>query len=301
MNATEILGHLGGGDAAAAWERAQRHLPFWVSVALVLALSWYLARLAWALLPGPPSAGWIPPAVTGAAAGAGQQRIDASRIVAAHLFGVADAQPVPVDDTVVDAPDTRLNLQLRATVAADDASGMAHAIIADGSRNEKVYFIKDTVPGGATLHQVLPDRVILNRGGVLEALRLPREASGTEPAPRRRAATGRAPTVQQLVTQNAANFNEIVRPQPYMPGGKLKGYRLYPGRQRSLFNDVGLQPGDLLTAVNGIPLNNPAESMQIFAGLNDSTQVTLTIERNKQTQELRIDTSQLASLAGNNR
>ncbi len=71
------------------------------------------------------------------------------------------------------------------TTASDSAT--AHAIIADGSGNEQSYFIRDSIPGGATLHQVHPDRVILNRGGMLEALRLPREfAGGAAPTRSRR-------------------------------------------------------------------------------------------------------------------
>ena len=81
-------------------------------------------------------------------------------------------------NTAIDAPETQLNLQLRGTIAAGDET-MAHAIIADGNGKDKVYFINDAVPGGAVLHEVYTDRVILNRAGILETLRLPRVSKAT--------------------------------------------------------------------------------------------------------------------------
>ena len=182
-------------------------------------------------------------------------------IVEAHLFGTAiRIGRAGTSVETENAPDTRLNLKLRAAVAASD-NEVAHAIIADGSGNEKVYFIRSSIPGGATLHRVHADRVILNRGGVLETLRLPREfegkarsghhASGRTSAAR---ATPRPQgNVQQLIaTNNAASFAEIIRPQPFMPNGQLKGYRVFPGRNRQQFIALGLRPGDLVTAINGV-------------------------------------------------
>ena len=280
--------------------KASNLLPFWLSLVLVIAIGYYLARIAWMLVPAGDEVLWAPPAqitTNRAAAQSGPATASFDGIVNAHLFGEAGAiaAPTPVEETD-DAPDTRLNLTLRAAVAAEDAE-FAHAIIADGSGEEKVYFIKSSVPGGATLHNVYPDRVILNRGGVLEALRLPREfKSGT--VARRSQTTRTAPkaqrSVQQLIAENATNFTEIIRPQPFMPNGQLKGYRVFPGRNRQQFIALGLRPGDLVTAVNGVALNNPAQGMEIFRSLSDSTQVEVTVERNGQPETLTLDAEKFA-------
>jgi general secretion pathway protein C len=201
------------------------------------------------------------------------------------------------------APETQLNLELRGAVAAADER-FAHAIIADGSGTEKVYFLKDSVPGGAVLQRVQPDRVILNRGGVLEALLLPKESGNgsSNPATARRnaqpqslARRNQAPSMQEVVAQNAGGMSEIIRPQPFMPNGELKGYRIYPGRNREQFVGLGLQAGDLVTEINGMTLNNPAQSMEMWRSLADTTQVTLTIEREGQAQTLTLDTTQVAA------
>jgi general secretion pathway protein C len=223
-------------------------------------------------------------------------------IVDSHLFGTAGAESAPiVAEETDDAPDTRLNLKLRATVSAEDQA-IAHAIITDGSGKENVFFVRDSIPGGATLHRVHPDRVILNRGGVLEVLRLPKEFDNKSSGGIRRSSSTRTPgrstpsTVQTMISENAANFSEIIRPQPFMPNGQLKGYRVFPGRNRQQFMALGLRPGDLVTEINGVALNNPAQGMEIFRTLSESSQVTVTVERNGQNQTITLDSSKLAEI-----
>jgi general secretion pathway protein C len=217
------------------------------------------------------------------------------------LFGQAKSDGDTSASAQANAPETNLNLKLRGAIAAED-SKYAHAIIADGSGPEKVYFLKDMVPGGATLQSVQTDRVILNRGGVLEALLLPRETPGAEAASAARPAptTGRLPgqSMQDVLTQNASTITQIIRPQPYMPNGELKGYRVYPGRNREQFVALGLQPGDLVTEINGITLNNPTQAMEIFRALGETTQAQLSVERDGKSQTLTLDTTQLANTGG---
>ena len=283
-------------------------LPFWLSLGLVVAIGFYTARLVWSLVPGAEPAAWAPPPFAGVAAArapAGAADPSAySAIINAHLFGEASAAPEPSLSDADNAPETQLNLELRGAIAAADER-FAHAIIADGSGLEKVYFLKDTVPGGAVLQQVQPDRVILSRGGALEVLLLPRESGGPRPAglagarqPEPLARRFAQQTMQDVVAQNANSITEIIRPQPYMPAGELKGYRIYPGRNREQFVGLGLKPGDLVTEINGMALNNPAQAMEMFRALADTTQVTMTIERDGQAQSLTLDTNQIASVGG---
>jgi len=282
--------------------RASNHLPFWASLLFVILIGYYLAKIAWLLYPSADDVLWVPPPApsatrndSGSIDGRNQQTI-----IDSHLFGAAGADSAPVvTDETDDAPDTRLNLKLRATVSAEDQL-IAHAIIADGSGTENVYFVRDSIPGGATLHRVHPDRVILNRGGVLEALRLPKEFEGKSTPNTRRSTANRTARpagrsgVQTMISENAASFTEIIRPQPFMPNGQLKGYRVFPGRNRQQFIALGLRPGDLVTEINGVALNNPAQGMEIFRTLSESSQVTVTLERNGQSQTISLDASKLA-------
>jgi general secretion pathway protein C len=284
--------------------KASQYMPFWMSLLFVILIGYYLAKIAWLLYPTEDLSLWTPPPAPIAGRDNSESFGDQTHqtIINSHLFGTASTETTPIiAEETDDAPDTRLNLKLRATVSADDQA-IAHAIITDGSGKENVYFVRDSIPGGATLHRVHLDRVILNRGGVLEALRLPKEFDGNSAPTSRRATSNKTAkpasrsTAQALISENAATFTEIIRPQPFMPNGQLKGYRVFPGRNRKQFIALGLRPGDLVTEINGVALNNPTQGMEIFRTLSESSQVQVTLERNGQSQTLSLDASKLADI-----
>lgn len=285
---------------AQMWAEASRVLPPWVSLLLVLLIGWQLALVVWGLVPsGEPAA--PPPAAAAprAEAGAGSESVDVDRIIAAHLFGEATTDEIPAGEEPVDAPETQLSLELRGTITANEGQ-KALAIIAERGGEEKVFAIGDGVPGGATLHSVHTDRVILKRAGRLETLRLPRGETTASNRPVRAARrptsfTRPAPvqTIQDVVEQNAIALTDVIRPQPVFKDGQQQGYRVYPGRQRQQFAQLGLRPGDLVTQINGMALNDPARGMEIFRGLADATSVSVTVERNGQMEVLTLDTSTL--------
>ena len=279
-----------------------RSLPLWVSAGLVLLLAWQAVQLTWTALgarpaPAPagagPAAGAPPPPVPSTAT------VDVERIVSAHLFGVAGA-PAAADADPNAVAATRLNLVLAGTIAhADPKRG--YAILGESAAGARVYAVGKTVAGGAKLHAVYPDRVILDRGGKLESLLLPKQFQGGGMS----AAAGPAPApdpmlgqrLQEFAAQNPGAITEIIRPQPVFANGQQRGYRVYPGRNRQQFSRLGLMPGDLVTAINGTPLDDPARGMEILQSMNSATQVTVTVERNGQSTQVSINNAVVAAEA----
>ena len=284
------------------WIKVSSVAPPWICALLTVAIGWQLGRTVWMLYPTP--AETPGPALVGGAAGEPASpstpavSVNADRIANAHLFGEASAAaPTPPPQDLEDVPETQLNLLLKGTIAASsDQESMA--IIAEGSGDEKVYEIGDAIPGGASIHAIRLDRIILERAGRLEELRLPRseELAGTArrtSSTRRQAPVARTATIRQAIEQSDIRLTDIIRPQPVFKDGRQQGYRVYPGRQRQQFGQLGLRPGDLVTQINGMALDDPARGMEIFRSLGDTSQVTVTVERNGQTEVLSLDTSQL--------
>jgi len=85
----------------------------------------------------------------------------------------------------------------------------------------------------------------------------------------------------------------VLRPQPVFANGVQRGYRVYPGRNRQQFAKLGLQPGDLVLSINGTPLDDPQRGMEIFNTIGTSDRVSVTVERNGQSQELTLNTAQI--------
>ena len=272
-------------------------LPLWVSAGLVLLLAWQLVQLLWTALSSAPSA--IAPPVDGPAAPSGPP-IDIAAIVNAHLFGLATVPGASELDPSA-APATQMSLVLVGTIAhSDPAKGLA--IVGESAASARVYAVGKTVTGGTKLHSVYADRVILDRGGKLEALMLPKkfEGGGAPPrsmaaAPVRSAEPMLGDQIRQLATQNPGVITEILRPQPVFANGQQRGYRVYPGRNRQQFARLGLMPGDLVTAINGTPLDDPARGMEILQSINSASEVTVTLERNGQSSQVNINNAQVAA------
>lgn len=281
-----------GGGAAAGLAGAA---PAVVSLALVLVIAAQLAALLWRVLGSPED---VPqpdaPVVPAASAG-----VDVAAIVNAHLFGVAPQSGDPSD-----APATTANLTLAGTLAGA-VPEQGWAIIGASGQSARVYATGASLPGGAKLHAVYPDRVILDRNGSRESLMLPRLAGGgaASAGPGQRAARlppvaatdgSLADSVRQLLVQNPSAGAELLRPQPVFAGGSLRGYRVYPGRNRAQFSGLGLQPGDLVLAVNGAALDDPNRGLEILRGVGQGTAVTLTVERGGQQQQITVDPAAVA-------
>ena len=261
--------------------------PMLVTVVLVIVIAAQLANLLWRVL-GAGGAAALPPAVDTGAAPA----VDLGSIVNAHLFGVAELSGDPNA-----APATSANLALAGTLAGLNP-GQGWAIIGAGTQAARVYATGAVLPGGTKLLEVYPDRVILDHNGVRESLTLPRVSgsAGATPVAYR---PGSAPpgsladSVRELMAQDQSAMNELLRPQPVFAGAQLRGYRVYPGRNRGQFAKIGLQPGDLVTAVNGAPLDDPSRALEMLRGVGTGPAVTLTIDRNGQQQQLTVDPTAL--------
>jgi general secretion pathway protein C len=271
-------------------------LPLLVSAAVVVLLAWQLVQLGWTVLgaqKAPPPAVRPAPAVAAPSGPA----VDLQAILNAHLFGVAGAvESGATDPNSVAA--TQMNLVLVGTIAeADPARG--YAIIGDSAATAKVYAVGKTITGGTKLHSVYPDRAILDRGGRLESLLLPRKFTGGGAVPVANAAPPRdamlGDSLRNLAAQNPGAITEIIRPQPVFANGQQRGYRVYPGRNREQFSKLGLMPGDLVTGINGTPLDDAARGMEILQSMNSSTEVTVTVERNGQSTQININNAQVAA------
>jgi general secretion pathway protein C len=270
--------------------------PRYVSFVLAALIVVELSRLAVAMLTGPVKS----PAPVAARATAAQRRpgIDVQSVIAAHLFGVAAVDKGAQDPN--NAPLSSANLVLAGTIATQDPR-RGVAIISDGGPG-KVYAVGENV-SGASLHSVFLDHVILDRGGVLETLVLPRIAAGghAPPGPHR---PGPRPTaavenLRRMVQQDPGLLDQVMRTVPSYDNaaGRLRGFRAYPGKNRGLFGKLGLKPGDLVTAINGTVLDDPQHSQDVLNTIQTSDHVTVTIERGGVKQDISLNVAQVSEMA----
>jgi general secretion pathway protein C len=287
-------------------------LPMFVAIFLVLLISWRAADLTWGLIPVPEASYHrIPVSAQQSSSSSSSTTNDVrlSNVSDMHLFGKAGAvaKPKKVDKK---APETRLNLTLHGVFVADQPENGA-AIIAKGS-DQKYHKVGSAVMSGVTLQAVYTDRVVLLRKGQSEVLRFPKLTNTSASSPRKSRKPSRrsvklndsfgpGPNIgrgsgsanlskyREMIQQEPLKVFEYVRFVPVKSRDGMKGYRILPQKNRELYNQLGVRPSDLVTAVNGVPLTNDKEAMKLMDQLKDASNLQVDIIRNGQSRTLSFD------------
>ncbi len=280
-------------------------------------LIWQLIQLVWLLLAGPTLPLAAPPLATPESAPTTQvQAVDVSKW---HLFGDAGAR-LDLSRLAQNAPATSLKLTLRGTFNEDAADG-GYAIISDESDVHRRYQAGDTLPGDAQLIGIYSGRVLLRRGGVDESLSLPSVQAGAQvgadagqgrggqsagatgtapPAPIRSSAPAPfinpnlsvgMPSMESLRAATGTDVAELAKQVsvfPVLENGRFAGVRLSVGRDSDLLDRAGLRPTDIITAVNGIPLDGPERIAELTTALRDTRQLNLAVRRDGSTLQIPV-------------
>lgn len=315
-NSSDLTGRLGAASAEVFNTLSQpanaRRLRRMLLLIILLWAVFALMRLVWALLPAPEPVVLAESVVINPVSNGGSQLeatdVDIEQMRNWHLFGKAGAGPSPeelaeqakkasaLEGIEEGARETRLNVKLRGIVASTE-DGLGHAII-EHKNKQAVYAVEDKLPlpGNVKLAKVMPRQVILDNGGTYERLVLfeasdiatqaplrppPQQANNGEEIDKREQAdvTALASDYRQRLFQNPQSLAEVVKVSAVRQDGSLKGYRLAPGSDRNQFEQLGFKAGDLVTSVNGITLDDPANTMRLYNAMRSAGEVVFDLER----------------------
>lgn len=215
-------------------------------------------------------------------------------------------------DVEVSAEQTRLSLTLQGVVLSSVAA-QSRAIIGSGEAQQG-YKPGDSIadmPGNVVLQAVYERYVLLDNNGRTETLRMDEAPSEnalsgsqslsaltevTAPAANTTPASGNAPAAPGQFAGKA--FTDLVRILPVVEpadspqAGALRGLQIRHGSRQDFLSAVGLQQGDLITGVNGNPLQDAAQLPQLLQQMSDSPTVALQIVRDEQQVNVQIDRAQ---------
>ena len=214
-------------------------------------------------------------------------------IVRRDIFNITKAE-APAAPSPVMAAD--LHMKLLGTSLLTQSNPFA--IIEDDANHEQsLYQLGDEIPGAGKLEVVEKDRVLINRGGQLVALEIPKEASSTvaaaPPMPPggkhqpggdgiRRMAGNQFMVDRRTVEQNLQNMAALftqMRAVPNVENGKTNGFKLSEIQQGSLFQQMGLLDGDVIKTIGGQEINDPARAMEILPMLRNQQSLTIDVVR----------------------
>ena len=186
---------------------------------------------------------------------------------------------------------TQLNLKLWGTVMND--GGRAYAVIEDAKeRKQNLYRVGDTIQN-ATVKMILREKVILSVNNKDEILQMEKLHASAR-VPSRSKAPGGSQT-QNITLKRAdvdsavKNVNNLlgqVRIRPHFEGGKPSGLSLTGIKPNSIFSNMGLRSGDVLTGVNGKEIESVDDVLKLYENLRSSSNVKLDLKRRGKTQTI---------------
>ncbi len=163
---------------------------------------------------------------------------------------------------------------------------------------ERVLGVGDSAFGG-TLTAVSEGSVTLKFGDETIEVRLPQTA-GVPPAPRFPAAAAvpaparggrvmmRAEVEKRLGQEIPRILAETTLVPAREPGGKIAGFTLSRIADQTLLTDAGLRPGDVLTEINGTPIDSVATLAALYSRLAGEGEIRAVVLRDGQSVPLTI-------------
>ena len=235
----------------------------------------------------------LPPATSAPTPGRAPDAVSIEPILALSPFG----RIVGPDPVAGPAEETALGLTLHGVVIASDPSAST-AIVSTESAPARAYVVGDTVAGSAALDQVFADHVVLRVDGRRETLSFPeRQGSGMSASDAGVAALralvqngneGASPDPQPVQTETfIEDYRNRIRDNPQTVLDNLgleagdDGYTVGPEASGNLLR-AGLQPGDVVSQVNGQQVGNIEADRDLFDEVVASGRARIEIVRNGQ-------------------
>ena len=167
----------------------------------------------------------------------------------------------------IDAPPTSLSLRLYGIRYSDSGKANA-AILGFDPNNQRIYKTNDVIADDIVLEYIEPERVIISRGGITESVTFEKDSVLSKTFTNSLANKDNTTPKINWIDTEIDLVSDMITFQPYFSDGSIKGYQLYPGDDSSLFNQSGLQPGDVLVAVNGLSVRDPSVLKEL-SGISD--------------------------------
>lgn len=174
-----------------------------------------------------------------------------------------------------------LDARLLGTLSSADPRWSLASVLEAGATRPRTVAVGDLLLG-AEVVAIERSRLTLRRGERLELIDVHPPPPEALPSPVRAVSKDeyelRRADVEALL-RNPGALATQVRITPAIENGVAKGLRIFGVRPGSLYAQLGVQNGDLLTRVNGMDAGRPEDLLQILARLTEWRTFEVELER----------------------
>lgn len=284
-----------------------RRLAVLVSCVLVITIAWLLSGLIWSMLDSPHINLRSTPALTSSTARQKGDERDFQQLAQRPLFGEHQTAVVnnKKEENTIERKETSRPLVLNLLgIVYSPTSSLARAMIQEQGKEDGVYAIGAKISNQATVERITEDSVYLvlsdDKRQILtlpnEKADLSKKAINESKTPVQKSATLAEPDTgnyklaglrEELIT-SPERIIEYIRFAPVSRGRQFLGFRVSPGKNADVFKQVGLRNGDVIKAVDQVPMDNPQRGFEVMQKIASAQQLELTVTRGGRDQNIII-------------
>ena len=274
-----------------------QHLPKIILAVFSALIAHQAALLTWTLYPEGESEhhSWTPPSQKSVK---NRSQLNTKKLQEQHLFGKYEGKGKAKGQSLKDAPKTRLNLTLVGIVAASHPK--FSSVIIEYKGEQDSYFIDSIINGTkAKVTEIYSDRIIITVNSQQQTLILDgleqdnKKIANIEKKQKSKSKKSKSSNKSKEIKldraellSNPGKLLDFIQISPVREGSKIKGYRVKPGKDPSLFKEAGLRSGDLAVELNGIDLTDMGQAMGLMKKFPTMTEMSLTVDRDGELNEL---------------
>lgn len=189
--------------------------------------------------------------------------------------------------------ETELKLKLWGTVTGE--KDKAYAVITElkNRKEQDLYRIGDSIQN-ATVKMILREKVVLSINGEDEILTMEEKKNASKGT---RGGTSRPTSISGMtpsadsqtvnidradIEDSLQNINELMRQikiRPHFSNGQPDGLALSSIKRNSIFKEMGLRNGDIITGVDGTPIESVDDALKFYENISSASSLSLQIKR----------------------
>jgi general secretion pathway protein C len=225
----------------------------------------------------------------------------------------------PVAQIAAPVENEKLDITLIGT--SHISRGKPFIIIETANGDQSLYRQGETIPNVGRVLSISRNRAVVLHNGHRVALQIPNAGEGGTPEPfnplrrfRRlpnfprahgapfgpygalssnigihKLSSNRYLIARETVDRDLSNMGNLltqIRAAPYLQNGSSNGFRLSQIQSGSIFQQIGLEDGDIVTGAQGQTVNNPMQAIALFNALRNSPSISLSVIRNGSPMQL---------------
>jgi general secretion pathway protein C len=210
--------------------------------------------------------------------------INIDLLAARQLFGEVTSTPAATQAT-----DNNTGIRLKGVYAVDGKT-LSAAVINTGGRDTSVR-LNEKITDTITLVDVKVDHIIISRAGVREKIEIERGlksntvASATTTAPQANFRLNVATSTRNTYALSRGELNSVLQDprQVNFLGGispaPTGGVQISSAETGTLAQKLGLQVGDIITSINGQPVNSTGDLARFYGQFGSTNTIRADIKR----------------------